>query len=336
MPLWRSIVQKLDWSGKPKDQAVEVEGAKALEVLQQVDTLLDESLKMLVSAKPALSNREINMFEDKHSELYLAVVAVKSEVRDKKDQDDFFSSPEEKTEFYTEVQKLLRQCQTYHRDVLTASQRARLNKSRLNISDIATSASSTEQTLKSSSNLSWVTVALSAGSSAEGEGEGEGEGPGEMIRHLAETSGEYDSGLPYLANIVHIPKSALATEEELLSMLPDDNHFYRVVMYGNKRKRVVLMDPNLYSIDKEDSDDDGDYFTAMSSHKMAQEISVGHPQNEIFKVGKMLMKKDPESLKDNATYISYEGTSFVTSIISLLSLNPSNNWLGMILDVLFS
>ncbi|KAG8756579.1 hypothetical protein FRC11_005210 [Ceratobasidium sp. 423] len=345
MPIWKSIVQNLIRSWKLRDHTVEV--AKAWDLLGQVGTLLDKSQKTLVSIKPALAKEEVDMFEGKHHQLYLALVIIRTDVREKQERDDFFSSPEEKTEFYTEVQKLLRQCQSYHRDVLyflledaplksprsqTTSQRAHLNEAMLQFKDTISPASSAQPTPWSSLNPSWVAIAPSVGSSGDyfllppdpdGETLGQLVGPSggadpgasgcSNITSLLlyKELSRCNAGLPYFANIVHIPQSASATEQELLSGHPGGGHYHRLVVYGNRQKRVVVYDPNPHPTKRDDPEDDAE-----------------RSPDEFLQIGDMLMTSDPQNFEDHAITSTSQGSSLVTSILSMWSLNPDSLRLG--------
>ncbi|KDN39487.1 hypothetical protein RSAG8_08782, partial [Rhizoctonia solani AG-8 WAC10335] len=256
MPGWSSFVQIFDRSGKTK--ACVVEGRQAMDMLQQVDILLDESSKLLAGAKPQLTKEQQISFEDKHHQLYLAVVSARADLRDNEERDTFFSSEEEKAEFYSEIRQLLRQCRSYHRNVVTASQRAHASKNMVKLKALTAASASVAS---SGSNQTWLTVTPTTRHSAQ---DGQPGPPPET------------PDLPYLASVAHIPQSALATEEELLSQLPNDNSYYRILICGNKFKRAVVLDPNPHQIKKSDSDEDD-----------AERVHSGFLQ-----VGDMLMAND--------------------------------------------
>ncbi|CAE6453744.1 unnamed protein product [Rhizoctonia solani] len=295
MPGWRNLVQIFDRSGKAKAQVIE--GQKAMDVLSEVDNLLDESLKLLAGVKPVLTSEQHASFSDKHTELYLAVVAVRSDVRDRGDQDEFFSSAEEKAAFYKEVQKLLKLSRSYHRDVVSASQQARRNNDLLKLKDASASASQatgTSTTIDAISSTAVSSVAYSNQST-------EFDFPSDVI------SVDSNSAEPYVATVAHISQSVIASEIELISQLPSEDHYYRILICGNKYKRAVVLDPNPHFIKNDDPDDDAE-----------------HPQDDFLKVGDMLMKSNSQSLGEHKLIDSYEGPSFITSIFSQLSLSASN------------
>ncbi|CUA70525.1 hypothetical protein RSOLAG22IIIB_08941 [Rhizoctonia solani] len=294
MPGWSNLVQVFDRGGKARARVVE--GQKAMDVLSEVDNLLDESLKLLAGVKPVLTNDQHASFSDKHTELYLAVVAVRSDVRDRGEQDEFFSSAEEKAAFYKEVQKLLTLSRSYHRDVVSASQQARRNKNMPKLKDTDVPNTSMQKTIEIS------TVPSSSATSSVGSSTrpSEFDFPSDVI------SVDSKSTEPYLTTVAHIPQSVIASETELISQLSGEDHYYRVLICGNKYKRAVVLDPNPHYIGKEDSEDDFE-----------------RPQDDFLKVGDMLMKGDSQSLSDHKLIDSYQGPSFITSIFSQLSLSAS-------------
>lgn len=299
MPGWSNIVQIFDRSGKARARVIE--GQKAMEVLSEVDNLLDESLKLLVGVRPTLTDEQHASFSDKHTELYLAVVAVRSDARDRGQQDEFFASAEEKAAFYKEVQKLLTLSRSYHRDVVSASQQARRNNNLLKLKD-----ASVPMQQSSDSSATADAAIPPTGSSAMHSTELTGFGsPSEVI------SVDSNSTEPYLATVAHIPQSVIATEMELISQLPSEDHYYRILICGNKYKRAVVLDPNPHYIKRDDPED-----------------AVEHPQDKFLKVGDMLMKSDPQNLEDHKLIDTYQSPSFITSIFSRLSLDPSSLIVG--------
>ncbi|KDN39489.1 hypothetical protein RSAG8_08784, partial [Rhizoctonia solani AG-8 WAC10335] len=298
MPGWSNLVQMFDRSGKVRSRIIE--GQKAMDVLSEVDNLLDESLKLLSGVKPVLTDDQHASFSDKHAELYLAVVAVRSDVRDRGEQDEFFSSAAEKAAFYKEVQKLLTLSRSYHRDVVSTSQRARRDKNLLKLKGASAPVTSAQQPAGTSATPGAIpsTTVSSVGHSTEST---EFSFPSEII------SVDSNSAEPYLATVSHIPQSAIDSEMELISQLQTEDHYYRILICGNKYKRAVVLDLNPHYIKKDDPEDDAE-----------------HPQDDFLKVGDMLMKGDPQSLEDHKLIDSYEGPSFITSIFSQLSLNASS------------
>ncbi|CAE7112416.1 unnamed protein product [Rhizoctonia solani] len=298
MPGWSNLVQIFDRNGKARARVIE--GQKAMEVLSEVDNLLDESLKLLTGVRPVLTNEQHESFSDKHTELYLGVVAVRSDVRDREGRDEFFSSPEEKAEFYKEVQTLLTLSRSYHRDVISASQHARRNRDLLKLKNVGAPGAPTQQiTLTGSATDATSSTAVS--SVVHSTTSTELTFPSDVM------SIDSNAAEPYLATVAHIPRSVLASEAELISELPSEDHYYRILICGNKYKRAVVLDPNPQYIKQDDPEDE-----------------VERLQDDFLKMGDMLMKSNPQSLENKKLIDSYEGPSFITSIFSQLSLGASN------------
>ncbi|KAJ1299835.1 hypothetical protein OPQ81_011126 [Rhizoctonia solani] len=98
-------------------------GKQSLEDLKTADDLLEESLKLLNGIKDGLTTRHYTIYRSKHNQLYLMVVEVKSDVRQREQRTRFFSGKEEQDKFHSHVQLLLQYCQAYHTDVVNASRK---------------------------------------------------------------------------------------------------------------------------------------------------------------------------------------------------------------------
>ncbi|CAE6457492.1 unnamed protein product [Rhizoctonia solani] len=277
-----------------------VDDKQASQLLKNLDEMLDESRKMLTGIQQRVPAPEFESMEVRHNQLYLMVVDVKSDVRGRQGNRVFFANTAERDEFYVQVRQLITRCQIHHNDVLTVSRRTyerNLQLQAIEPTSIAPTAVSTTQ--DDGSKTEWLSI-VSESASDPSEDEGD-------VSSLSKSDPE--STQQFIATVAHIPRSALATEEELQTQLPDDDSYYRILICGNRRKRAVVVDikPHLMSA----SYDDGD---------------AERSQDEILRMGDMLMKSDPKQLEGHQVVETYRGPSFISSFIS--SWNYNNLPLG--------
>ncbi|CUA72944.1 hypothetical protein RSOLAG22IIIB_10417 [Rhizoctonia solani] len=261
-----------------------VDSQQASQLLRNVDDMLDESRKMLGGIRERVPTSVYQSMEFQHNQLYLMVVDVKSDVRGRQGNQVFFANTAERDEFYVQIRQLITRCQIHHNDVLSVSRRAyQSNLQSGETASIAPTSFSTSQ--EDGSNTEWLSI---------------------VSESVSEN--EIDLSIPvdqqFIATVAHVPKSALATEEELQAQLPDDDSYYRILICGNKRKRAVVVDtkPHLISTNYDDED-------------------TKRSQAEILRVGDMLMKSDPKQLEGHQLVESYQGPSFISSFISSWSYN---------------
>ncbi|CAE6430809.1 unnamed protein product [Rhizoctonia solani] len=302
MSLLNNLIQVFDKYGRARPQPVE--NTQATQILQNVDEILDESWKMLAGIKSRLTVEEFAAIESRHNQLYLTVVDVKQDVRGRQKNKVFFASPDEQKVFLIRMRKLLERCEIHHTDVLSTSRRAHLLTSPQAPGSASTPSAPVSTKQGGSSKTEWLSIVSESNSSID---------PSDSeidISSLSQSDSESSSSSQrFIATVAHIPRSALATEEELKAQLPDDDSYYRILICGNKRKRAVIVDPNphLFSANYDDED-------------------AERSQDEILRVGDMLMKSDPQKLEGHQVVHSYRGPSFISSFIS--SWNYNNLPLG--------
>ncbi|KAJ1300213.1 hypothetical protein OPQ81_011960 [Rhizoctonia solani] len=112
-------------------------------------------------------------------------------------------------------------------------------------------------------------------------------------------SGLESSGDSQWLNVTSIPGNAVATEEELGSQLPDGGSYYRILVCENEHKRVLIFDPQLYTISANNGDEEAE-----------------HSQDGILQLGDMLMRSNRQQLESHQMVYSYRGSSFISSFIS--------------------
>ncbi|KAJ1299983.1 hypothetical protein OPQ81_003831 [Rhizoctonia solani] len=238
------------FSGGTRNQVVDSQQASRL--LRTLDDMLDESWKMLTCIRSRLPAPELESIEVRHNQLYLMVVDVKSDIRGRQGNQVFFASTAERDEFYVQIRQLISRCQIHHEDVITISRRMYEQ----NPAQQAASSSSAPAPISTEMNrrARWISSRFSKSGS--------------------ESSSDSQR---FIASVAHVPSSALATEEELRSQLPDGESYYRILICGNQRKRVIVVDPKPHLISANCGDEDAE-----------------HSQEEILRVGDMLMKSDPD------------------------------------------
>lgn len=284
-------------------------GKEAIDLLKSADDLLDESFKMLAGAQPRLSPGEYDDYRTQHDKLYWMVVAVRTDGRDKEEQEGFFATPEEKQQFYSRVQKVFRDCRTYHTDVISVSRQAHNRRNISQLDNNSTTSTQIAPTQQATGSAQWVQVPINSRTSSMLDALDDQNKPESLP---AIRDGESRSVQPFIATLAHIPQAALAAGDEILSQLPDDGDgFYQILICGNRNKRAIIVDPNLHYPNEPGSED------------------AEGPQNDILQVGNMMMGTDPQSLMAGHELIdSYQGPSFITSLISTFSLGTSGLTLG--------
>lgn len=303
MSLFNNLIQVFDKFGRAKSQTQLVESTQATQLLKNVDDMLDESYKMLMGIKSKVPDREFQSYEHDHNQLYVMVVDVKSDIRGREKNQIFFASAAERDAFYIRMRKLLERCEVHHTDVLSASRKAYLHASRQALELEATPPTAVSTKQEGSSETAWLSIVKESSSTLELTDDDTD------LSSLSQSGSESSSNpQQFIATVAHIPKSVLATEEELKSQLPDDDSYYRILICGNKRKRAVVVDPNPHQISNYDDKD------------------AEHSQDEILRVADMLMKSNPEQLEGHQVVHSYHGPSFISSFIS--SWNYNNLHLG--------
>ncbi|KAJ1299619.1 hypothetical protein OPQ81_000689 [Rhizoctonia solani] len=304
MSLFNNLIQLFDKFGRAKSPTQLVEGPQATELLKNVDTMLDESYKMIMAIKSKVPEKEFKAYEHDHNQLYVMVVDVKSDVRERENNQIFFASDADRMEFYVRMRKLLSLCDAHHTDVLSASRKAYLQETRKAITSAVASTDPVSTLKEGSPQKEWLSIVSEYNSSLELS-----EDHVDMSSLSYSGSESSSDSQRFIATVAQIPRSALATEEDLKCQLPDDDSYYRILICGNKRKRAVVVDPNPHLISANYSDED-----------------ALHSQDEILRVGDMLMKSDPQQLEGHQVVHSYRGLSFISSFIS--SWNYNNLPLG--------
>ncbi|CAE6519115.1 unnamed protein product [Rhizoctonia solani] len=263
--------------------------------------MLEESCKMLSGIKARVPAPEFESMELRHNQLYLMVVDVKSDIRGRQGNQVFFANAAERDESYIQVRQLLTRCQIHHNDVLEdGSQTEWLSIVSESASGIHTPSPLSAGKLTTHTNhrpfrernRPRINVATGFG----------------IIWKLyifvsfALTSRPANlvfAAQQFIATVAHIPRRALATEEELQAQLPDDDSYYRILICGNKRKRAFVVDTK-------------PHFISASYNDLDAERS----QDEILRVGDMLMQSDPQKLEGHQVVQGYRGPSFISSFIS--------------------
>ncbi|CAE6431232.1 unnamed protein product [Rhizoctonia solani] len=309
-----------------------VDNRQATQLLKNVDDMLEESCKMLSGIKARVPAPEFESMELRHNQLYLMVVDVKSDIRGRQGNQVCFANAAERDEFYIQVRQLLTRCQIHHNDVLTISRRAYQRNLQLQAADSPSPTSSTpiSTTKEDGSQTEWLSI---VSESASGIHTPSPLSAGKLTTHtnhrpfrernrprinvaigfgiiwklyifvsFALTSRPANlvfAAQQFIATVAHIPRRALATEEELQAQLPDDDSYYRILICGNKRKRAVVVDTKPHFISASYNDSDAE-----------------RSQDEILRVGDMLMQSDPQKLEGHQVVQGYRGPSFISSFIS--------------------
>lgn len=299
MPLWSNLVQIFEKGGK--DRTPLVDGQKAKDLMRTVDVVLDKAFEVLAGMKRGVSVEEYRALEIKHHRLFVMAVEVKSEARLKEEEDpDYFSDPNEQANLHSRLQKILRQCQTFHSDVVSASRQIQdIDDTGLEMGNEVAPMGPSLAENGTGSGAPWLSVVAGTGSPSVQGGNSESQ-PGPKPNGSPPAQ-------PFVATIAHVPQNSLAIEEAFATQCEDENAYYRVLICGNKYKRVVVLDPNPHNAGHEDAESS---------------------QDEILQVGDMMMRSDAQSLAVHPVVDNYQGPSFITSFISTLSLGVSAPPLG--------
>ncbi|KAH7332907.1 hypothetical protein B0J17DRAFT_771421 [Rhizoctonia solani] len=254
--------------------------------------MLDESCKRLSEIKASVPTPEFESMEFRHNQLYLMVVDAKSDIRGRERKQVFFANTAEKNEFYVQARQLLTRCQIHHNDALKVSRRASQRNSQLQVagssSSISPAPASTTQ--EDGFHTKWLSIGSASASDLSRSKA--------VLLSRSQSDSEPSGRSPqFIATVVHIPRSALATEDELQAQLPDDDSYYRILPCGNNQKRAVVVDTKSYPISAN--------YDASGAKRS---------QDKILRVGDMLMQSDPERLKGHQVVESYRGPSFISFI----------------------
>ncbi|KAJ1302309.1 hypothetical protein OPQ81_001126 [Rhizoctonia solani] len=105
-----------------------VEGDDALAMIQRVEGILKDSMRVLESHERVLSSEEFNIYSIKHRHLVLKVFEVKQEIYLQQKQSIFSAAPAGRgsDRIARDVVRLQNQAEIYHQDVLTASRQAQI------------------------------------------------------------------------------------------------------------------------------------------------------------------------------------------------------------------
>lgn len=272
-----------------------IQGAQAAALLKTVDDLLDESRKLLHSAGKRMPPGRLQELRHKHNELHLKVVDVKAEPCVTEQDGIVFTSDEEKEAFMSDVKMLLQQCETYHRDVVTASRRAQLRNQGL--SPYSADSLSSQQDV----DPAWLSRSMVAqiGFSLDNTSE-----TGSLLGAFPEAA---TSSAPFVTTLVDTPESTLEPGEETPAGSTDRRPYYRFMVCANSRRRAIVFDPRPHYTDE--TEDDG---------------------GVLMRVGDMAMGANRQDLASrNQPVTSSPGPSYLSSIISSLGA-PSLTFGGML------
>ncbi|KAJ1306321.1 hypothetical protein OPQ81_011018 [Rhizoctonia solani] len=250
---------------------------QAKELLETVDDLLTQSNNLLNSISRRLPVKQFENFEYKYTELNLMVVDVKEDVRDRDQRPIFFESDEERETFHSDIRKLLQQCEAYRNDVVTASHRVQLQRGGQSsfTAGGAKINDQIEESLKTGDSASpWVSI-LADTKSPDWELEANVD------------SGVVGSTKRFIATVAYDSLKNLASRE-ITTPLQDENPYFRILICGNKNKRAVVVD------------------TKPHYHKDI-DSNAHSSQDELLRVGDMLMKSDPQELGGHQYDVSKPG-----------------------------
>ncbi|KAG8699404.1 hypothetical protein FRC11_013708 [Ceratobasidium sp. 423] len=282
--------------------------------LQNLDDMLCKSRKTLTDIKDKVPEKEFESYDNYHNGLYLMVVDAKVDIRRREKKQVFFANTAERDAFNIRVRKLSDLCESHCTDVLSASRRASPP------APASPTPVSTQQ--DDSSELDWMSTFSGSYFSLDPS-----EGRADISKLSHSDSEAPGDSRQFIATVSHTPKSALATEEELRAQLPDGDSYYRILICENRWKRTVVVatvkkDPKPHYISTNYDDEDAE-----------------RSQDEILRVGDMLMKSDPEQyvglligdtialtwaiirLEGHQVIHSYSGPSFISSFISFWNFN---------------
>lgn len=123
-------------AGGKGNSATHLLGSKeSVELLAKVDNLLDESIRRLSGIQGNLNARQFKIYRTKHNQLYLMVVEVKTEIREREENAIFFLNTAEKEQLNSKIQKRHKQCKAYHTDIITVSRRVYEMDSQVEMND---------------------------------------------------------------------------------------------------------------------------------------------------------------------------------------------------------
>ncbi|KAJ1299823.1 hypothetical protein OPQ81_011114 [Rhizoctonia solani] len=184
-----------------------------------IESMLEESMKILQSHEKILHTHQYNTFSIKHHRLQLKVIEIKKYVQDQQKGE----APIQDT-YDSELARIYDQTEIYHRDVITASRRAQLDqKNRLRAA---------EET-ETPPDTTWYSVITPQSSSSSDSDT------------VSDTSTLVDRE-PFVA-VAHVRENKLI---DGLNYLEDDA-YRRIIILESKEKRMIMIDPNPCYLDKE-------------------------------------------------------------------------------------
>ncbi|CAE6438505.1 unnamed protein product [Rhizoctonia solani] len=282
---------------------------EAKELLTTVDDLLTQSNKLLNSISRRIPSRQFETFEYKYTELNLMVIDIKDDVREREQKRIFFESEEEKELFQSDIRKLLQQCETYRNDVVVG----------------CFSPMPLLMLINDRYPLVWHQTAsrrvqggVASGSILEETSSDTPSQPPPQASNITSpwlsivadaTFQEKPHGSDVDPDEVGPTKRFIATVSrnvqkgtvsgDVASPSQNDNGYFRILIYTN------LHHP-----------DENDAYTASRS------------QDDLLRLGDMLMKSDPQELEGHQIVDSHQGPSFIASFMSTFAYNPSNMLAG--------
>ncbi|CUA70914.1 hypothetical protein RSOLAG22IIIB_09181 [Rhizoctonia solani] len=125
MPVWSNLTRVFDFGGQWGSATIRlVEGDDASFTLRRVESMLEDSMKVLQSHEQILSSRQFSTFTIKHRRLLLKVVELKMEMESQGSRDALVDP----SAYNSDVVQLHGQTEIFQRDVITASRRAQLDE----------------------------------------------------------------------------------------------------------------------------------------------------------------------------------------------------------------
>ncbi|KAB5588843.1 hypothetical protein CTheo_7720 [Ceratobasidium theobromae] len=251
--MWPKLTQVFKLGGQWGNSTVRlIDGNDAVATLKRVETILESAMTALRSHQDLLSETQYKAFTIKHRRLLLKVLEVQQDIRQRENRAILSATPTDRHSYDTEVAQLCGEVEIYHRDVVSASRRGQEEEDMRFNQRYGIDPNSQQIQQAANFNTTVYSIVTSPGDSSSGTPVYNArtlaiiQPPPPSLDAVSETSTLVDR--ESLVAIAHIPERPLEGEGSA-----QDPVYRRIFILEDpfSKKNVVMVDPNLCSLDKD-------------------------------------------------------------------------------------
>ncbi|CAE6453727.1 unnamed protein product [Rhizoctonia solani] len=226
MPVWSNLARVFDFGGQWGSATVRlVEGDDASFTIKKVESMLEDSMKVLQSHEKLLNSRQYSTFTIKHRRLLLKVVELKMDMQTQQSRNAFSAVPADRQTYNSDLVQLHGQTEIFQRDVISASRRAQLEEEERFFA--------AAQEAEMSPNATWYSI-ITPRESATMDSDA-----------VSDTSTLVDRE-PLLA-VAHVRERTSSVGSDSL----EGEAYRRILIMESNEKRMVMIDPNPCYVNKD-------------------------------------------------------------------------------------